>query len=187
MTRVIDSDVIPSHNSGFILNWFKYDEIEYAYKFLFMAKGVSDCIQEYSYLYLRAFLNFKQSEKVVQSCKLHSVLAWRQHSSVETPSVGSCGGLPCGYNETYCARDFTSIFWESVVIHISVSRGQFVCLAVDVGYYNFQLLVICPVNLKFTNWLLIRGWDRRIKIIKLMQNIFLRAAACIFLQIISVL
>ena len=45
------------------------------------------------------------------------------------------------------------------------------------GYYNFHLLVICSVNLKFASLLLIRGWDRRIKIIKLIQNIFLHATA----------
>ena len=34
---VIGSNVIPDHNGGFTLNWFKYEEIEY--KFLFMVKG----------------------------------------------------------------------------------------------------------------------------------------------------
>ena len=70
---VMGSDVIPDQNGGFTLNWFKYEEIEY--KFLFMAKGgksylfrASECIQEYSYLYLNNQKKWYEFD---------SVLAWK--------------------------------------------------------------------------------------------------------------
>ena len=57
------------------------------------------------------------NEKWVQEVLKHGIIKFYNYRMIWQ------GGLPCGYNETYCVRDFTSTFSESATIHISVSRG----------------------------------------------------------------